>query len=49
MRALLSSVRRKIFGETRTIPLGVGAALVLAPCFPTASGGCSVALRSPRS
>jgi hypothetical protein len=28
--ALLSSVRRKLFGETRTIPLGVAIALMLA-------------------
>ena len=30
MRPLLSSLRRLIFGETWTIPLGVGAALILA-------------------
>jgi hypothetical protein len=30
MRTLLSSLRRLIFGETWTIPLGVGAALALA-------------------
>jgi hypothetical protein len=30
MRPLLTSLRRLIFGETWTIPLGVGAALVLA-------------------
>ena len=30
MRALLASVRRKILGETWTIPLGVSAALALA-------------------
>jgi hypothetical protein len=30
MRPLLTSLRRLIFGETWTIPLGVGAALALA-------------------
>jgi hypothetical protein len=30
VRPLLSSVRRKIFGETGTIPLGVASAVVLA-------------------
>jgi hypothetical protein len=30
MRTLLHSMRRKLFGETRTIPLGVAAAILLA-------------------
>ena len=30
MTALLTSVRRKVFGETRTIPLGVGTTILLA-------------------
>jgi hypothetical protein len=30
VRSLLSSLRRLILGETRTIPLGVGASLALA-------------------
>lgn len=30
MSALLSSARRKLLGETRTIPLGIAAALMIA-------------------
>jgi hypothetical protein len=30
MSALLHSLRRKLFGETRTIPLGVAAAILIA-------------------
>ena len=53
MRALLSSLRKLILGETWTIPLGVGAGLGLAVALrasvPVRNGGASAGSVSPSS